>query len=267
VLWRLLCPAVTTRSAPLWRGPWTVHRMKPQPVDPLAAERAPGGTPRWRGWSRRCRGRCLTAVCPLPAAAATLSDPCSYRPYSANPSHPLPPESRQNKQGGVRPPSSSTRAPFDSRNTGVSATPLSVTSTGRWVPPLCESVRFRAPLPAAIVSSDQEPRSACFDLEDSGEQKRATQALRSTAHAMLAARARTAQRACPVSLGLVGRVPVALRLAQALIGACGLVQRDYRAGKSLHRTKGHRTGRSGVGLAVLVVAVGRLRQHVRQVNN
>ena len=133
---------------------------------------------------------------------------------------------------------------------------------------ICESVRFRAPLPAAIASSDQEPRSACFDLEDSGEQKRATQALRSTAHAMLAARARTAQRARPVvSLGLVGRVPVALRLAQALIGACGLVQRDYRAGKSLHRTKGHRTGWSGVGLAVLVVAVGRLRQHVRQVNN
>ena len=132
---------------------------------------------------------------------------------------------------------------------------------------ICESVRFRAPLPAAIASSDQEPRSACFDLEDSGEQKRATQALRSTAHAMLAARARTAQRACPVSLGLVGRVPVALRLAQALIGACGLVQRDYRAGKGLHRTKGHRTGRGGVGLAVLVKAVGRLRQHVRQVNN
>ena len=76
---------------------------------------------------------------------------------------------------------------------------------------ICESVRFRAPLPAAIVSSDQEPRSTCFDLEDSGKQKRDTQALRSTAHAMLAARARTAQRARPVvSLGLVGRVPVLL---------------------------------------------------------
>jgi hypothetical protein len=162
VLWRLQCPAVTTRSAPLWRGPWTVHRMKPQPVDPLAAQRAPEGTPRWRGWSRRCRGRCLTAVCPLPAAAATLSDPCCYRPYSANPSHPLPPESRQNKQGDVRLPCSRTRAPFDSRNTGVSATPLSVTSTGRWVPPSaspCASALRCLPQLCLQTESQEAPAS------------------------------------------------------------------------------------------------------------
>ena len=167
-------------SLPCGEGPpalGTAHRNRSLKT-PLAAERAHAGVLGWRGWPRQCRGGRITAVCRLPAVAATLSEsaPRSLLLQTPTlPAHPTPfPQRPADATGrgraGARLPGPSTYTLRDSHGpqsgSCLRATPLSATGAGRWVPPSvspCASACCCLPQLRLQTRSSRAPgaRAAC----------------------------------------------------------------------------------------------------------